>query len=284
MPRPISLAALSVLELSPPEMVACAAEAGYSHVGLRLIPATSEEPQYPVIGDTPMVREILARLADTGLAVLDVEILRLKPDTRITDYLPVLETGARLGARHLLVAGNDPNEQRLIERFGELCDAAAAFGLSADLEFMPWTNVPNLVQAARIVGAAARPNGGVLIDAFHFARSDSRLQDIAQVPKAWLRYLQLCDIPAERPADMDGIIAEARAERRFPGDGELNLLGLLRALARDLPLSLEIPTRKLAETVGAVERARRALAATKALLATLEAVDRSEAKSAPDRP
>ncbi|TMG83723.1 MAG: sugar phosphate isomerase/epimerase, partial [Betaproteobacteria bacterium] len=32
MTRPLSLAALTVLELSPPDMVACAAEAGYSHV------------------------------------------------------------------------------------------------------------------------------------------------------------------------------------------------------------------------------------------------------------
>jgi hypothetical protein len=44
MPRPISLAALTVLELTPPEMVGCAAEAGFSHVGIRLLPATPTEP------------------------------------------------------------------------------------------------------------------------------------------------------------------------------------------------------------------------------------------------
>jgi hypothetical protein len=39
-PRRFSLAALTVLGLSPPDMVSAAAAAGYQHVGLRLIPAT----------------------------------------------------------------------------------------------------------------------------------------------------------------------------------------------------------------------------------------------------
>ena len=102
MSRPIALAALTVLELSPPDMVSCAAEAGYSHIGLRLIPATPTEVSYATIGDTPIIRATLARLADTGIRCFDVEILRLKPETRVADFLPVLETAARLGARAAL--------------------------------------------------------------------------------------------------------------------------------------------------------------------------------------
>jgi sugar phosphate isomerase/epimerase len=69
---------------------------------------------------------------------------------------------------------------------------------------------------------------------------------------------------------MDAILAEARAERLFPGEGSIDLLGLLRALPRDMPLSVEVPTRTLAESVGAIERARRALAATQRVLAQLD--------------
>lgn len=269
MTRPISLAALTVLELSPLEMVSCAAEAGYSHVGLRLIPATPAEPEHPIIGDTPLVRETQRRLADTGVKVLDVEIFRLKPDTRVADYEPAIETGARLGASDILVAGNDRDENRLSDSFAALCDVAAKYGLAANLEFMPWTDAKNLPQAARIVGRAARPNSGLLIDAMHLSRSRSRLEDIATLPAHWLRYLQLCDLPAQVPATMDEILVEARAERLFPGEGGLDLLGLLRAMPRILPLSLEIPTHTLARTVGAVERARRALAAAQTVLAKL---------------
>lgn len=124
MPRTIALAALTVLELAPPDMVTCAAAAGYSHVGLRLLPATPDEPTYPTVGDTPLVREIERRLAGGGVRVLDVEIFRLKHDTDVRDYMAALETGARLGAQHVLVAGNDPHE-------GGLSNASPHYAISA---------------------------------------------------------------------------------------------------------------------------------------------------------
>jgi sugar phosphate isomerase/epimerase len=68
---------------------------------------------------------------------------------------------------------------------------------------------------------------------------------------------------------MDAILAEARGERLFPGEGSIDLFGLLRAVPRDIPLSVEVPTRTLARSVGATERARRALAATRRVLAQL---------------
>jgi sugar phosphate isomerase/epimerase len=271
MNRKISLAALTMLELSPPDLVSTAAAAGYSHVGLRLIAATPHEPQHPMIGDTPMVRETRARLDATGVEVLDVEILRLTPDTRVADdYRPAIETGACLGAKHLLVAGNDADEARLVDRFAELCDLAASYGMAAHLEFMPWTDAKDLMQAARIVERAARPNGCILVDAFHLSRSRSRVEDIARLPAAYFRYAQFCDVPAAVPATTEDILFEARAERRFPGEGELDLVALLRALPDGIPLSLEVPTHTLARSSPAIERARRAIAGARTVLARAE--------------
>ncbi|MFO1311695.1 MAG: TIM barrel protein [Burkholderiales bacterium] len=269
MPRIFSLSALTVLELPPQDMVACARDAGYSHVGLRLVPATPDEPSYDTVGDTPVVREILARLGDTGIATLDVEILRLKPETRVPDFLPVLETAARLGARHALVAGNDPDEARLTDNLAALCDLAAPLGIAPCLEPMPWTDAKDFAQAARIVGNAGRDNAGVLIDPLHFDRGGSVASEIAKVPRSWIRYVQMCDAPAERPTTLDGLLHHARAERLLPGEGGLDLAGILRAIPGDTPISMEIPQATLARTVPAVERARRALEATKRLLATL---------------
>ena len=172
--RIVSLAALTVLELSPPAMVSCAAEAGYRHVGLRLVPATPTEPAYETVGDTPLVREVLARLAATGVRVLDVEILRLAPATRVADFLPVLETAARLGAANALVAGNDPDEARLTDRFAALCDLAAPFHIAPSLEPMPWTDVKSFADGARVCRNARRPNAGLLVDPIHFDRAGSR--------------------------------------------------------------------------------------------------------------
>lgn len=271
MPRPISLAALTVLELTPPDMVSCAADAGFSHVGIRLLPATPTEPRYDLAGDTPLLREVERRLADTGVEVLDVEIFRMKPETRVADYEAAIATAARLGASELLVAGNDPDEARLTDSFAAFCELAGRYGLGAGLEFMPWTDAKDLTQAARIVERSGRDNAGVLIDPFHLSRSRSRIADIASIPPSRLRFMQFCDVPVEIPPSMGEILAEARAERLFPGEGGLDLLGLLRAVPRDLPLSIEVPTQALARTVGATERARRALAATRRVLAQVDA-------------
>jgi sugar phosphate isomerase/epimerase len=269
MSRPIALAALTVLELTPPQMIDCAAQAGYSHVGLRLIPATATEPQHATIGNTALMREVMARLAATGIGVLDVEILRLKHDTDVRDFLPVLETAARVGARNALIAGNDPVEARLIDRFGALCDLAAPFGIAPSIEPMPWTDCRDFAQGARVVRAVNRANAGLLIDPIHFDRGGSQAAEIELVPPAWLRYAQLCDAPAARPVDTETLLLQARAERLLPGDGGLDLAGILRALPATTPLSLEIPMARLALTVPARERARLALAAARALLQRL---------------
>lgn len=267
--RALSLAALTVLELSPAEMVSCAADAGYSHVGLRLLPATDKEPVWPIVGDTPLVRDVEARLADRGIAVLDIEIFRLKPETRVDDYRAAFETGSRLGATQVLVAGNDPDEARLTANLASLCEIGADLGLTMNVEPMPWTDVRTLQQASRIVAATGKPNAGVLIDPIHFDRGGNQPRDIAGVPASRFHYAQLCDAPAARPTDTETLLHQARAERLMPGDGGLDLRGILRALPPSLPLGLEIPMQSLAKTVGAVERTRRMRAKTEQLLASL---------------
>jgi sugar phosphate isomerase/epimerase len=79
----------------------------------------------------------------------------------------------------------------------------------------------------------------------------------------------MCDAPAERPTTLEGLLHQARAERLLPGEGGLDLRGILRAVPGDTPISIEIPQEALAKTVPAVERARRALQATHRLLQSL---------------
>jgi sugar phosphate isomerase/epimerase len=266
--RPLSLAALTVIELTPPQMVQCAADAGYDFVGLRLLPATDQEVRYDFIGDTPLKRETLACLKDTGVRVLDAEILRLKPDTDVTTYLPMLETAAELGARYVLVAGNDPDETRTADNFAKLCDLAAPLGLTPSIEPMPWTNARDITQAARILKAAAKENTGILIDPIHFDRAGSSIEELRAMPREYFRYLQFCDAPAERPKDLETLLYQARCERLMPGHGGLDLAGILRALPDDLPISIEVPMEDWARTAKATERAQKLREATLAVLDT----------------
>lgn len=252
MARAIGLAWLTVSELPAPEQVSVAAQAGYTHVGLRLIPVADQV--LPLFDE----RETARRLEETGVRVLDVEVFRLAENTRVLDFEPVIAAAARLGASELLVHGADPDEARLAESFARLCELAARYGMAANLEPMPWVHVSTVAKAKQIL--KGNENAALLIDPIHFFREENRFADLAGAP---LRYLQLCDARAGRPADMREIIRQARSDRLFPGEGGLDLPGLMRALPAGLPISLEVP---YAKPMAPLERARRALAATKALL------------------
>jgi len=262
MNRAIGLAALTVLELSHEEQIRVAAQAGYTHVGLRLVPVAGQPYQHRFES-----RSVERALLDSGTRVLDVEVFRLTPETKVAEFEPILDASARLKATQLLVHGADPDEARLAETFGSLCDLAARYGLAANLEPMPWVDVSNVAKAMRILDLAARPNGGLLPDAIHLFRAGDTPQSLSSVPPRLLRYAQLCDAGPQKPAQMEEIIRQARSERLFPGEGGLDLRGLLRALPADIPLSLEVP---VSQKLPPLERARRALNATKAILGLAE--------------
>jgi len=258
MTRAIGLAALTVLECPHDAQVRIAAQAGYTHVGLRLVPVAGQPYTHPL--DLPLLE---ACLRDTGVRVLDVEVFRLTPETNVADWENVLAVSQRLGASDMLVHGADPEETRLVETFGRLCDLAGRYRLRANLEPMPWVDVSNIAKALRILRGADKSNSGLLVDAIHFSRARDSLGDLKKVPREYLHYAQLCDARAEIPTDTEELIRQARGDRLFPGEGGLDLKGLLGALPADLPLSLEIPT---AQKLEPLERARRAIAATKAIL------------------
>ena len=266
-----SLAALTALELSPPQLVEVASNSGYDKVGLRLLPATPQGLAYPLMDDAVQLRETLARLEDTGISVADLEVVAFRPEMDVKALVPILETGRRLGAKHTLVAAYDPDLQRFRDRFAEYCELTSSFGLTADLEFMPWTYVPDLQAAVRIVDTIPGSSAGVLVDALHFDRSQSRIEDLRRIPRQRLHYWQLCDGPAERPASTEQLIHAAREERMFPGEGGIDLVGLTREMPEDITISVEVPTAELAKTVDAKSRARRALEAARAVVAAAKA-------------
>lgn len=262
-----SLAQLMAIRFSPPEMVQLAADTGCAAAGIRLLPAAPGGPSYPLMDDPVMLRETLARIAGTGVRILDLEVVRLNEGFRVADFLPFLDVGARLQARHVLVAGDDPDEARLTDSFAAFCESAGTFGLTADLEFMPWTAVPDVRTASRVVAAAGHANGGVLVDALHFGRSASTLTDIAALPRPWLRYAQICDGAVPGPTTVAGLIHDARCERLLPGEGGIDLRGLFSTLPGDITISIEVPSETRAPVVGYTAWARQAIKATQDVLA-----------------
>ncbi|MBU3739098.1 MAG: TIM barrel protein [Rhodoferax sp.] len=239
--RALSLAYLTSHRCTPPQALRVAAATGYGFVGLRLWPNGPGAPQQALLHHPEVLRETRAVQRDTGVGVFDLEIIRLDAGFEPQRYAALYEAGAALGARAVLVAGDDPEPQRLARSYAQLCEALAPYGLTADLEFMPWTAVPDARSALRLVQAAGTPaNAGILVDALHVGRSHTTLDDIRAIPRRLLHYAQICDAEAGTHYSTEQLIHTARCERLLPGEGSIDLAGLFAALPADLPVSVEV--------------------------------------------
>lgn len=264
---PLSLSYYSVPELDAVQAVQTAADCGCAHAGLRLLGGQPGGSEMPLMTEPALRRELLAEMEARGVSALDANTARLVPESDVAAFAPFLDAAAELGAKHVLTTLDDGEAERALENFSRLCEAAAERNLTIDLEFVPWLSVHDLAAAAQLVRRCGHPAAGVALDALHFCRSGSSLEDLAALPKGWFRYLQVCDAPSkkERP-DRDALIHEAVKERLLPGEGDIDLAGLLRAFPAPLPLALEIPQSVLAQRLPARQRVSRAVEATRRLL------------------
>ncbi|QCI65357.1 sugar phosphate isomerase/epimerase family protein [Phreatobacter stygius] len=265
--RRLSLAHLTVIDAGPVELIRAAAAGGFDHVGLRIVAPTASDRIVPVIGDETMIRAILDAMAATGVSILDVEAIWLTPDTDPAAFTAIAETAARLGATQVLAIGHDPEPSRQVENFGRLAATARQHGLGTMLEFIPYCVVNTLAAAEAVVDAAVVAGSGIMIDALHLRRSGGGPQDLAGISPDRLSYIQLCDARREPPFP-DDLRREARGDRLYPGDGELDIAGLLDALPAGIPLSIEAPVAGHAG-LSAMERARLCGERTRATLEAL---------------
>lgn len=260
--RPLSLAHLTVLDAHPLALIEAGAAGGYDAVGLRIVPPMAGDTIVPVVGDRPLQRAIKARLADTGLRLLDVEAIWLSPQTDVGALRPALDLGAELGAGHVLVVGNDPDLGRTAANFAALCAAAHDRRLRVMLEFIPYSQVRSLAEAYGLLAKSVPTDAGILVDALHLSRSGGCPADLAAYDPALFTYLHLCDAPARPAADLQ---TEGRTGRCYPGEGQLWLADLLAAMPDAIPIAIEAPVgTEAARSPG--ERACRAADACRRLL------------------
>jgi sugar phosphate isomerase/epimerase len=262
-PREISLAALSLLHLPPPEVVRIAADSGFDSVGLRLVGAPGSV-DHQMLGDSPARRATAAALKQSGVRVLDVEIVRLLP--RRDDWPSddaVIEAAAELGARYIDVITYDPDAARAADSLAALCDKAGQAGMGCVLEFMVFTEAKTMAAAREIISRAAAPNAGLLLDFLHLFRTGGSAASLVDVPPEHLPFAQLCDAwHAAVEPDPGKALAEALTGRAIPGEGVLPLRDVIAALPPGIPLSVEVPhvTGPPAEHARLLHNAARALA------------------------
>lgn len=265
--RPLSLSFYTVPELDALETVAVAAVAGCRHVGLRLLGRQPGGGETALLSDPALRREVRAAMSAHSVSALDANTVRLVPATDIAAYSPFFDAASELGARHVLTTVDDPEPDRLIDNLMRLCEMAAEHALTIDFEFVPWLHLSNIEAAARLIRQCKHPALGISVDALHFFRSQGSPEQIIQMPREWFRYAQLCDAAsAVLPPSRDAFITEATEERLPPGEGVIDLVGLLRALPSGIPLALEIPQVSLSHSQPAHIRVKQAVAATRRIL------------------
>jgi sugar phosphate isomerase/epimerase len=266
--REVALAHLSLAGVPRPDALSVAAAVGVRRVCLRLAPAHAGDPVPDVLREPGGVARLRRQVGDAGLGVLDVEVLRLRPEDAVRDHERTLEAAAELGAAHVLVIGNDPDEDRTAERLVGLCELAEPLGVRPALEFMAFTAVPDLAACLRIVQRAGR-RPGVLVDPLHLARSGGSPEEVAAVDRDLLPYAQFCDAAGPRPGSDAELAAEARERRLPPDSGELPLVEVVRALPAEAPLALEVPGPPAALASDPERWARQLLDGTRSVLRRL---------------
>lgn len=234
----LGVAHLNALELAPEAYIPAAAKVGFRGVGLRIHPVADGGVHYPLPAGSDALRRVKSLLRNEGVHVNEVEFINISPDIDVRKYAHMLETGGELGATCLTVAGEDSDRARMAANFAALCDMAAPYGIRVDVEFMAWRVVATIHDGAALVAAAGKPNGAVLLDSVHLARSGGSPADIAGVP---CKAAQICDGPLANPVGTEALIYEARSHRLLPGDGELPLIDFLRALPPGTAISAEVP-------------------------------------------
>ena len=117
----------------------------------RLVSPAPTDDLIPLAGNEPLIREALAKLADTGITVLDVETVWIGPDFDVARLRPAFDAAKRFGTSNLLTMGNDGDEVRLTDTFARLCEEAAKYRLQVGMEFAAFTKVPTIDAARRLV-------------------------------------------------------------------------------------------------------------------------------------
>ena len=187
----------------------------------------------------------LRRLLDAqGLRCSDVGPLRVADERSTLEAMHRLAHAGRvLEARWIPVVVNADGPERgaLLAR----CSAIAVeAGVGLAVEFIPWTALPSLEAARRLIREVDDPSVRILLDVFQLDRSSSTWAEAEALDPEEIGFIQLCDALGNS-ADLR---FDSSHRRALPGAGELDLTPLKRLLARaawDGIVSLEVLSAEL---------------------------------------
>lgn len=269
MKRKFSLAHLTVLDCAPPEMIYIANMAGYDYVSLRIITmGLSGENNYNLAKDKKLLKQTKRALHKTAIKIHDIELAKIDEETDIQEYEPAFKVAQELGVKNVISSIWTSNRNLYLEKFSELCDLADKYDLTVNLEFVTWAEIKDLEEAKEVLEIVDKENTAILIDTLHFHRSKVKPAELDEIPDKWLKFVHLCDGPAEIPDwdDTEALLKTGRDNRLYPGEGEIDLAAIIDKLPDNIVFSIELPKIEKVKEIGYAEHARRALEYSKNFL------------------
>ena len=256
-----SLAHLTLINCTPPELVYIAARAGYDAVSPRFIPmnVAGEFTQSPL--DKSIVQATKTALSTTGLQVLDVELARITENCDPRTFVPAMELGGELGAKRMIMSAwtnTRDDHEFIVDCYAETCDLAAPYGMTVDLEFPSFSRIRTLDEALDIVRAADRPNAGILVDTLYLHLSRVDVAELLHVSSELFHFLHVSDALPGIADTREGMIQLARDARLYPGEGCIDFKGIIQRMP-PLDYSIELPNQSRITELGYEEHARRCL-------------------------
>ena len=265
MSRQFSLAYLTIPGIDPIHQIQIAREAGYDYVSLRTIPmGLKGEPQVHLEDDPALFRAVRQALKDCGMKLLDIELLRVREDLP-TDYRPAFEKGAELGATQVLTSVWTRDHSFVVDRYGALCEQAAQFGLTLNLEFPIVSELTSMEQAFALQDEVGADNLKILMDMIYVHLTGVTPQEIRAADPGRFGIIHLCDWPSD-PAGRE-TVEIVRGGRVYCGEGAADLKGFLEALPENV-CAIELPNLRELELRGQAGHARRCLETAKEYFAS----------------
>ena len=210
------------------ERCEAAAAAGFAGIGLH----TDELARTRASGiDASGMRRVLD---GAGLRLVEIEFLdgwaqdadELSFSAAVADVESVADA---LGGRHVSAGEFRPGVLDLDAAAARLASFAGrldARGLLVAVEAFPWSALPDVSTALELLRRAGTANAGLMVDVWHFFNGGASLDVLDDLPGAGVAAVQLND-GSRVHADF---LRHARAARRLPGSGELDVVGLIRAV------------------------------------------------------
>jgi len=261
------------------EFAAVAGKVGFGGIDYNIVSVAEEVERKSLEGVKEFLAEARVKLAAFGLPV---EFRR--DEARFTEGLKDLprlsaiakELGCERCVTWLPPSTDEPAAEftcRVVRRLRECAKVLAHMGMRFAVEWVgPATArtrkhdfIHTLDGDLELIAAINQPNVGLLLDSFHWFTTSGTISQIEALPLEMIVYVHINDAP-DKPLDQ-----QMDLQRVLPGEGIIDLKGMLRALKKkgyDGFLSIEVFDKEL-QKLGLDAAAQKAKLALDRVLAGL---------------